>query len=1426
MLIAAQREGDGVAVTGGLRGALTIAMIRAYDEVLTETQFAQNFNERAATFGREPIVIDRDGDGLGDEDEVARGTNPDNPDSDGDSISDGAEVDLGTDPLDADSKPSEVILNRTPTGDQDWSTPGVWSNGEAPSAANQYSVVDGAAKELISPKSNSVFGGASLTMLQGTTLGLRARVSEVAKLILNGGGLRVEGRGLRVLGGGLEVRMPTTIALGDGSLRVQSGVVSEHPLTITQRDPLADPQVFELAGKGNEITGQLTARGALLRGASVGALGTGGIRLENGGLDVDYNMLLPNAVIELVGTNFELVLDQTLVFKDLIGFGEDGNRVFSLIELAGAGEYTVERLINEIEFSEDQVTGTEAGKIVLVGDTGDGDADGLWDAWETEVFGGTGETGEGDKDGDGLSNADEFRAGADPTVTDSDGDGLNDGDEVNLHGSSPNAADSDGDTIADGDEVGNGTDPSNADTDADDLTDDRERDLGTDPNEADTDGDGARDGFEVLLGTDPNDADSVPDVGEGLQIWVDVRDLDEGPVNTVGNRGLLTGDFVAGEGTDPEITRVEGIASIEFDGDDYFIGPNSIPELEGGRDGPRTVEAWVFNPDLASEEAIISWGHRGGPNGSNFGFHTGNHADYGAVGHWGGAGPDLGWDGRHEAGQWEHLLTTFDGTIHAVYVNGEKANEEDLSGWPMETKPDLTILLGTEKQTEGLSDLRIWASFNLAVVKAYSRHFAPEEVFRAYCEEASAFGHDGCSDPESDDDGDGLTNGEEREIHGTDPNDPDTDGDGINDFNEVMRRVGGVAALLDPTSPDSDGDGLLDGVETNTGRFVSESDTGTDPLNPDTDGGGLADGTEVVVTGGNPHEPADDKIVDPNLLISIDAGDLPAGPIESFLSGGSVTGAFVIGGNSDPVVEVIDGVRGITFDGDDWFLGPVSTEEMNGGDKPRTVEAWVYNPALAGEETIISWGKRGGPAGSNFGFHTGNHPDFGAVGHWGGGGPDLSWNDVHVAGQWEHLLSTYDGQNHKVYVNGVLANEEDLSAWAMETHPDLEILLGAEKEGSGVPNLDIWLSATVAKVRVHARAFSDSAVKLAHYLEAEAFGQQTTPPADLIVSLGASQLEEGPIGTWSNGGAIGGNFTATGDPEVTVVEGRKGVTFDGTDWFAGPSPPDSLLGNSSRTVTAWVYNPDLASEETVFAWGRRGGPEGSNVSFNHGFHNNYGAVGHWGGGTADIGWNPDFQAEDEAPNTLGDAKEGEWTFIAYTYDGDETLTRVYTNGLLSNEEDISVHGATANGLATWKDDDQGNPLPFLIGNQNEPNGSVTPALAATMTIAKINVFSRVLSQSELAAIYFVDAVRSGAPPPPPLPPIVSVGSLIPATNYTFSVRTEAATQYRVEFSTTLEADGWTTVGTIDGDGSRATFADTDTARLANRVGFYRVVILE
>jgi len=66
----------------------------------------------------------------------------------------------------------------------------------------------------------------------------------------------------------------------------------------------------------------------------------------------------------------------------------------------------------------------------------------------------------------------------------------------------------------------------------------------------------------------------------------------------------------------------------------------------------------------------------------------------------------------------------------------------------------------------------------------------------------------------------------------------------------------GTCAVTCPIGPDSDGDGLADCVESDSGVFIDELDTGTDPNDPDTDDDGIDDGDEVHGTSGGLDLPA------------------------------------------------------------------------------------------------------------------------------------------------------------------------------------------------------------------------------------------------------------------------------------------------------------------------------------------------------------------------------------------------------------------------------------------------------------------------------------------------------------------------------------------------------------------------------------------
>ena len=102
------------------------------------------------------------------------------------------------------------------------------------------------------------------------------------------------------------------------------------------------------------------------------------------------------------------------------------------------------------------------------------------------------------------------------------------------------------------------------------------------------------------------------------------------------------------------------------------------------------------------------------------------------------------------------------------------------------------------------------------------------------------------TDPKNpDSDGDGLTDGEEYLTYTTNPLQADTDLDGLSDADEVK------VTKTNPLIADTDKDGLNDGEEVNKYK--------TNPLIDDTDKDGLNDGFEVVTSKTDPLNADTDK---------------------------------------------------------------------------------------------------------------------------------------------------------------------------------------------------------------------------------------------------------------------------------------------------------------------------------------------------------------------------------------------------------------------------------------------------------------------------------------------------------------------------------------------------------------------------------------
>jgi len=427
------------------------------------------------------------------------------------------------------------------------------------------------------------------------------------------------------------------------------------------------------------------------------------------------------------------------------------------------------------------------------------------------------------------------------------------------------------------------------------------------------------------------------------------------------------------------------------------------------------------------------------------------------------------------------------------------------------------------------------------------------------------------------------------------------------------------------------------------------------------------------------------------LFVDLDARDATAGTA-SWANAGTL-GAFVESG--DPVVANLgaNSNPGVSFNGStDYYQGDIAPAGLVGPNPTRTIEAWVYNPAIAAEETVVAWGHRGGPTGTNMSFNYGSNPDFGAVGHW--GWPDMGYNGTPAAGEWHHLVYTHDGAFTRIYADGELRNVEDHTA-DLNTHAGTRITVAAQLDNAaGTVTGGLRGSLSIANLRIHDGALTAPDVTNNYNEDAARFGKAVVgPPAPGPVSQYWWRFEDGAGTSTANWGAAGGvatselasvidqpdNGTVGWSSQVSnpagmfLVDPRDGtgmVGNHGSYHFNGSARfntgiPMAALNNTSWTLEffaqcdnpngGWMY-PLGNNGYNFFVAGKASGGNG-HVLRNHfdtlagGYSIDLGP----GGGYEDGGWHHVAVAFDDTANLI------------YTYFDYELVHVLYTAGALGNQ---------------------------------------------------------------------------------------------------------------------------------------------------------------
>ncbi|HUT53347.1 MAG TPA: FG-GAP-like repeat-containing protein, partial [bacterium] len=525
----------------------------------------------------------------------------------------------------------------------------------------------------------------------------------------------------------------------------------------------------------------------------------------------------------------------------------------------------------------------------------DSDGDGMPDGFEIDkgCLDPLVDDGSIDSDSDTLSNLWEYQNGLDPCLADSDGDGMPDTWELGHPCMGPGLSDGtddyDSDVLNNYDEFGAGTNPCDPDSDSDGMDDYWELVWGFDPlvddGGLDADGDGLTNAEEFQNGCSPldpdSDADGLDDYDEVMVYFTDPYDQDSD------DDGVTDGDEVNVYGSNPLSQDSDG--GGEPDGSEVKWGRDPMNPADDAHSltigDPDEYESLLLEADIDNmREQVIYPAAEIGAAGNIYSLavnvrtppyvvinnftirmkHT-PYLEYTDVApgniEWEGSGWEVNYQNDILVEQAGWFVFDFD---QPFYYNGTDSLMVDFSFHDSTISEYSWGYVWCDDHYPSIRSIFQWA-----IGDSYGNPLdwsgpVPEPSIN-FCSPNIQLLFD------SDQDGDGLYGYQETAL-GTDPDNPDTDGDGLGDGWEYEHAACGLNPLAGDSMSDPDGDGLTNTQELALDTdpcLVDTDDDGlhdgyeinvslTDPLKPDSDGDGLGDGFERgVVAGPGPDNTLD-----------------------------------------------------------------------------------------------------------------------------------------------------------------------------------------------------------------------------------------------------------------------------------------------------------------------------------------------------------------------------------------------------------------------------------------------------------------------------------------------------------------------------------------------------------------------------------------
>lgn len=592
---------------------------------------------------------------------------------------------------------------------------------------------------------------------------------------------------------------------------------------------------------------------------------------------------------------------------------------------------------------------------------------------------------------------------------------------------------------------------------------------------------------------------------------------------TWGSSGTLA-DFVeVGAPTLVSDINSSGISGVQFDGTTTaYNGPTSVADIQEASD--RTIEVWYFNPaGEVQQEALVTMGHQGHTR-SLLGLSAGN---YYATHFW---TETIAWNSVPSYGEWHHLVMVYDGaTSVTYYVDGLEKMSKNLSAaldtW---SRP---IILGA---STNISDVINWGNYGfsgyLNTVRIHGGKLSANQVLNNY-----QYGPSISDAPEA------FTRAATTVIDDrftakgkVEPNGLATTA-WIEYGPTTSYGYQSSVTVIGASSAPTDISNVVFGISgvTYNYRVVAQNAAG-------------------IVYGENMTATLNSLVSAGTLHVDIKATQAGAGTT-TWPNLGALGGNFTAIATPVYTSNVLStNVPGVQFNGtDNGYYGPTSPADVT-GQSDRTIEVWMYNPAVSGVEMMVDLSRYDGTVRGTY-----NAACSGTMHYLSGG--DVNWaGGAPAVGAWHHLVYVYDGNtNVKGYVDGVLTTNTTIAGVLVTTAA--QISMGSLRNGTGNTSFQ-WTSfgysGYLNTVRVHGGQLNASqvaqnyaagpAVPLAPAVYTSATDGVTTTAAALHGSANPKSLatsawfEYGPTTAYGTSTSV--QSLGSGSTAVVVNQALTGLT--------------------------------------------------------------------------------------------------------------------------------------------------------------------------------------------------------------------------------------------------------------------------------------------